>query len=411
MDDLLVDRLELNGSLVATVTGRDLLQRANAIDAPAGPVLKTWDAMGRLVDRQAGTVHWSGTYDERGRLFNETISSSAGFWTNHFTYEEPGWLVLEQRGRTGDTYQYVYDDAGNRTERWLNGLLDQTITWDGSNATHVDGTALVHDDWEQVGTDQNGFVYTRDSRGQVAGISDGTTDLVDIVRDGRGLALESDDGGSVTRLTTWGLGIGQLPLEVRASDGNNLTYLQIAGEWVGVADGVGTVATTHAVVTDHNANVVFFGTEELERDSAFGEGESEAAAAEERFLFGRLEALPDVPGVMLAQQRLYDSTTGRFLAPDPIGLEGGMHRSRYVSNLPTGWIDPTGLAATWTCLSPYRDKYGAQAVVRDTRQALDVWDEAAGLKSSDSTDGFLAADGDGRQSSLRNFKTRLQEWV
>ncbi|MCP4921545.1 MAG: RHS repeat-associated core domain-containing protein [Proteobacteria bacterium] len=346
--DHVVVRIDLNGTMAAQVNGRDWMHRPVDIAGPAGLIHRQWDAMGRLKSRVAGATEWWGSFDDRGRLFTETVTApSAGTWTNHYTYEEPGWLVLEQRGRTGETLQYVYDNAGNRTERWLNGTLDQTITWDGSNATHVDGTALLHDDWEQVDTDQNGFVYTRDSRGQVAGISDGTTDLVELVRDGRGLAIHEDDGGANARLTTWGLGMGQLPLEVRASDGNDLTYLQIAGEWVGVAEGVGTMSTTHPVVTDHNANVISFGSEELERDSAFGTGPTEAADAEERFLFGRLAALPDVPGVMLAQQRLYDGDTGRFLAPDPIGLEGGMHRSRYVSNLPTGWIDPTGLAG-WT---------------------------------------------------------------
>ncbi|MCP4804342.1 MAG: RHS repeat-associated core domain-containing protein [Proteobacteria bacterium] len=102
---------------------------------------------------------------------------------------------------------------------------------------------------------------------------------------------------------------------------------------------------TGPCLTDHNGNVVRLGVENLEREDAFGAGATEAAAVEERFLYGGLEAMPEVPGVMLAQQRLYDTETGRFLAPDPIGLEGGLHRSRYVANLPTSWVDPTGRSA------------------------------------------------------------------
>ncbi|WP_277302672.1 RHS repeat-associated core domain-containing protein, partial [Pseudomonas viridiflava] len=34
--------------------------------------------------------------------------------------------------------------------------------------------------------------------------------------------------------------------------------------------------------------------------------------------------------------------TGRFLAPDPIKLAGGLNNYQYVPN-PTGWVDPWGL--------------------------------------------------------------------
>ena len=42
--------------------------------------------------------------------------------------------------------------------------------------------------------------------------------------------------------------------------------------------------------------------------------------------------------------RFYDPDIGRFISPDPIGLEGGINLGSYSPN-PIGWIDPWG----WSC--------------------------------------------------------------
>ena len=43
--------------------------------------------------------------------------------------------------------------------------------------------------------------------------------------------------------------------------------------------------------------------------------------------------------------RYYDPETGRYLSPDPIGLDGGLNLYAYVENDPVNWSDPEGLAA------------------------------------------------------------------
>ncbi len=41
--------------------------------------------------------------------------------------------------------------------------------------------------------------------------------------------------------------------------------------------------------------------------------------------------------------RYYDPATGRYISPDPIGLDGGLNLYAYVGNDPVNWSDPWGL--------------------------------------------------------------------
>ena len=43
--------------------------------------------------------------------------------------------------------------------------------------------------------------------------------------------------------------------------------------------------------------------------------------------------------------RYYNPQTGRYITPDPIGLEGGINLFAHVTNNPIRYIDPTGLAS------------------------------------------------------------------
>ena len=50
-------------------------------------------------------------------------------------------------------------------------------------------------------------------------------------------------------------------------------------------------------------------------------------------------------GLHYNRYRYYDSETGQYLSPDPIGLAGGVNPYGYVHN-PLSWVDPLGLCKT-----------------------------------------------------------------
>lgn len=51
----------------------------------------------------------------------------------------------------------------------------------------------------------------------------------------------------------------------------------------------------------------------------------------------------DETGLHYNWHRYYNPTIGRYLTPDPIGLDGGINLYAYVQNDPVNYIDPYGL--------------------------------------------------------------------
>ena len=68
-------------------------------------------------------------------------------------------------------------------------------------------------------------------------------------------------------------------------------------------------------------------------------------------------------GLYYNRHRYYDPGVGRYLSPDPVGLDGGLNLYAYVPD-PLGWIDPLGLTG---CSALFKSRNEAfRAAKRDT---------------------------------------------
>ncbi|MCB9762542.1 MAG: hypothetical protein H6739_22275 [Alphaproteobacteria bacterium] len=335
-------QVELDGAVVARFTSRDAMARATDVLTPDTSIAITYDRMGRIEDIDAqgawGRSTWSGVFDDRGRLTEETrFDSAVGGWTNTYAYAEPGWLVDEVRGLTGEALHYELDAAGRRTEVLRDGALEQEVSWQGSLPSAVDSAILYDDDLDGITEDHRSLFYERFPDGSLSGIGDGQGLLYSFVRDASGRVVSMDEGGAQPRRTAWRLG-GRWPLEVAQSDGTDRSYVVAEGLLLGAFDG-----QWRTLVADPRGSVLRSGASVVTPD-AFGGGLG-PVADDERFLFAGLELLPDAPGLLLARHRAYDADAGHFLSTDPKGLAGGLHRFRYAEGDPLRYVDPLGFTA------------------------------------------------------------------
>jgi RHS repeat-associated protein len=59
---------------------------------------------------------------------------------------------------------------------------------------------------------------------------------------------------------------------------------------------------------------------------------------------GAQGVMADGNGLDFTRARFYDSSSGRFISPDPSGIAGGLNLYAYTSNQPLNHVDPSGLS-------------------------------------------------------------------
>jgi RHS repeat-associated protein len=313
--------------------------------APAPqPSLRPHGPPGQAVDEhQHGpkppALTWEGDYDDRGRLVAEHVTTGSITDTSSYTYAEPGWLTDEQHTRGGAwSRSYDHDAAGNRITQ-TDGTTTETLTWDGSVVTAIDAAAPILDPFDAV-VEEDDLSFLHDPDGELAEVQDASGVLRSILRDPEGRPLAQRNANGDERLTFYGLSHGSLPLEVVTEDGEVITEIVVEGIRFGQQRSGEAKATP--IVTDPRGAVLQLGGETLPAFGAFGENTQAPSAFDERHLFAGLESIPESPDVMLAQHRAYHPRTGRFLSPDPLGLAGGMFRTRYAEGDGVNLVDPTG---------------------------------------------------------------------
>ncbi|WP_254633721.1 RHS repeat domain-containing protein, partial [Acinetobacter bereziniae] len=98
-------------------------------------------------------------------------------------------------------------------------------------------------------------------------------------------------------------------------------------------------------------------------------------------------------GLHYNRYRYYEPYSARYVSKDPIGLFGGLHSTKYVSD-PNQWVDPMGLIGEHQKKDPFRERKGTtpltkyvnerilkdkldrQATEKEKRQAAKIFNEA-----------------------------------
>jgi RHS repeat-associated protein len=220
------------------------------------------------------------------------------------------------------THSYQYDDNGNLTRKTLlaTGNYSQ-YTYDAENRlTKVE---------EFVAGNPTAFAtstYRYDGLGRrIEKVANGQTKRY--IYDGEDILLEYDGTNTLQARYTHGPGIDELIAVTR--DGSTFFYHADAlGSVSELTDSAGALAKSYAY-------------------DAYGNIVDQTGTVEQPYAYTGRE-LDSESGLYYYRARYYDSTTGRFLRKDPIGLSGGINLYGYVSNNPVNLTDPFGLSPSFT---------------------------------------------------------------
>jgi RHS repeat-associated protein len=134
-------------------------------------------------------------------------------------------------------------------------------------------------------------------------------------------AVELDSSGAVTATNTFGAS----GLASRRTGSTSVFYgFDSEGNIAQRSDNGGTVVSNH-LTSAHGSILSGTLSEPFGYKAQFG-------------YYTDLET-----GIELLTHRYYDQNAGRFLTRDPIGHDGGINLYGYVTNNPTGLVDPLGL--------------------------------------------------------------------
>ncbi len=273
-------------------------------------------------------------YDDTGLVTQKvaTVGPASPPVTNAYTYDMLGRLTA------ADGVAYSYDAAGNRLNNgtYTHNRLDGVLHDAAGNVTRIVSASSVPSVRELTWNTQNQLVsvttngipaesYTYDPLGRRVSTTD-ASGTVYHVYDGDHCAVDLDASGTPLRTYTWGPGIDNLlAVTVYSEDATNTFYA--------IKDHLGSV---HALV-DSAGNIA-----ESYEFGAWGNVLSGASAIGNRFLFQGRE-YSWATGLYNFRARWYAPELGRWLSPDPIGIEGGLNLYEFCHNDPVNFRDPSGL--------------------------------------------------------------------
>jgi RHS repeat-associated protein len=293
------------GDRTALQTATSYLQEGIAVDAVTTYTYDTLSRVKSAIEKSGTTTtaSWDYSYDNAGNRTQQIRTGSTGTpaGTIGYTYNTAGQLTAA----TGDTTTWTYDSAGNQTR---NGLT-------GATATYGDlGDTLT------LGTTTNSYAGA-----------------------GNTSRLTTTTGTTTRSFTENAVGVD--------SQTTGTSIIKYSTTPTGVSIGY-TGADKHYFVTDHlgsvigmfNASGTFQGGYSY---SPYGEtratgGNPGVSTNTQRYIGGYLENATTYK----SGARYYDTTTGRFTQMDPSGQEANPYA--YALADPINKSDPTGLITNAT---------------------------------------------------------------
>ncbi|WP_231607038.1 cadherin-like domain-containing protein [Crocosphaera watsonii] len=352
----------------------------------------TYDANSRIID----LIHYGAddtvnsrfdyTYDVEGRIIQ--VDTLDGTWD--YTYDATSQLnnavfTSTNANITDQNLTYVYDAVGNRIRTIVNG---ETTNYQSNNLNQytssgtvvykydTDGNLISKTDGDQIWTytydadntlvsvmepDGSQTQYEYDALGnRIASIYNGvrTEYLVDIFGLGDVIGEYDADGNLIAHYSH---GIG---LESRTDGSNNIGYY----DFNNLGSTVGLTGSNGSYLNQYNY-------------LPFGENLAETEAINNPFEYvGQWGVMEEENGLSFMRARYYDPLTGRFINPDPIGIDAGdSNFYRYTFNNPILYADPSGelffvpilVAAAWGAAVGA----GTDAAIQGVSMAVGLQDE------------------------------------
>ncbi|WNF14428.1 ELWxxDGT repeat protein [Microcystis aeruginosa] len=298
----------------------------------------TYDALGRRTSLTTleGTTTYS--YDVTGQLTsvvlpdNRTITYQYDAAGNRIAVVDSGVTAayttnnLNQYTSVG-TATYTYDTDGNLIAKTQGGQTS-TYSYDTENR-------LI-----QVVTPEGTWRYEYDALGnRIASVKDGQRTEYLLDPTGLGDVVGEYSNGAIARYVH-GLGL------VGRFDGSNAASFydtDAIGSVIGLSGSSGAYLNRYSYLP-------------------FGEDLSKTETVANPFEYvGQWGVMDEGNGLDFMRARFYTSQEGRFMNPDPIGINGGINLYQYSLNNPVSFIDPEGEYAQAALVAPVAAGVGVTA--------------------------------------------------
>jgi RHS repeat-associated protein len=365
--------------------GNRLLQ---ATDSRNGNVLRNYDSLNRLVQEQTQQGIVSYTYDNAGRRTSMTVQGQSAVI---YAYDNGNRLLQIQQG--GQNVGFTYDIANRRTQTTLPNGVTINYAYDNANQfaaiTYLKGTTTLGDltysynaagrrigiggsfartnlptmiasasynannqlmqwDTQTLTYDLSGnltsdgtYTYIWNSRNQLTQVKQGVTVIGDyqydafgrrrqktvsnitkqFLYDGQNLVQELNGAGSATANLLIGLELDELYARSQGVSTNSFLTDHL-GTVIAEADGTGALQTSYSYEPYGNTSQAGVPSDNGQRYT------------------GREQ---DLDSLYYYRARYYSPGSSRFIAEDPIGLQGGANLYSYVMGDPISRSDPQGL--------------------------------------------------------------------